>query len=432
MRSVDGSYDTMQFITRPALVFVVSLLPTLFSFGADDPTKLLDQPWFPRAPALPAPIGQVIRVSNVDELFRAADVIKPGGTILVADGNYLLPRVFDIHTDSVTVRSESGDRGKVIFDGKESKHVELVSVSRCSGVTIADLTIQNSRANGFKINSDLLATKVTIRNCVIHNIWQRCVKGPGVKPADRERIRPTDCRIEFCLFYNDRAKSFDDDPTDTAKSFGGNYVGGIDAMFARHWTICDNVFIGIQGRTREARGAIFLWQEAEECIVERNVIIDCDSGICLGNGFKPADIDAHARRCIVRNNFITRCPEQGILAEYTMDCRIVHNSIHDPQSRFKRLIRLVHEDEGLVVANNLLSGPEMRVETQSKVKIAGNVTREMSEVFVNAAAGNLHLKERPVDVIDAGDPQCTETTDFDGTTRDAKPDVGADEVSKPK
>jgi len=37
-----------------------------------------------------------------------------------------------------------------------------------------------------------------------------------------------------------------------------NYVGGIDAMYARQWTICDNVFVGIQGRTRAARGAVFL------------------------------------------------------------------------------------------------------------------------------------------------------------------------------
>jgi hypothetical protein len=418
----------MQLTERLFLVFVFSMLSISLASGADSPAKLLDQPWYPKPATLPAPTGEIIRVTSVDELFRAADAIKPGGTIFVADGNYLLPRVFDLHTDNVTLRSESGHREKVVLDGKQSMHVELISITRCSGVTIADLTIQNSRANGFKINSDLLATKVKIRNCVIHNIWQRGVKGPGIKPAERERIRPSDCRIEFCLFYNDRAKTFDDDPTDTPKSFGGNYVGGIDAMFAGRWTICDNVFLGIQGRTREARGAVFLWQDAEECIVERNVIIDCDSGICLGNGFKPTDIEWHARGCIVRNNFVTRCPEQGILAEYTKDCRIVHNSIHDPESRFKRLIRLVHTDEGLIVANNLLSGPEMRMETPSKVIITGNVTGDMTSAFVNAAAGDLHLKDRSRDLVNTADAQFTESSDIDGHKRGAKATVGAHEV----
>jgi hypothetical protein len=296
-------------------------------------------------------------------------------------------------------------------------------------VTIADLTIQNIRANGFKINSDRFATRVTIRNCVIHNIWERGVKGPAVRAADRERIRPSECRIEFCLFYNDHPKRFDDDPADTPTTFDGNYVGGIDAMYARRWTICDNVFVGIQGRTRSARGAVFLWQEAEDCVVERNVIIDCDSGVCLGNSFKPADVAVHATRCVVRNNFVTRCPEQGILADYTRDCRIVHNTVHEPDSRLRRLIRLVHDNDGLVVGNNLLSGPAISVETESGVGMAGNVNREMGEAFADPGMGDLHLKA-PVDgIVDAADPAAAEAADFDGQPRDGKPDVGADETN---
>src|SRR5262249_39309155 len=156
-------------------------------------------------------------------------------------------------------------------------HGELVGVTGCTGVTIADLTIQNIRYNGFKINSDKFATHVTIHNCIIHNIWQRGVKGPMVRPEDRERFRPSDCLVEYCLFFNDHPKRSEDDPTDTMQTFKGNYIGGIDAMFPRRWTIRHNVFVHINGRTREARGAVFLWQKAEDCIVEQNIILDCDS-----------------------------------------------------------------------------------------------------------------------------------------------------------
>ena len=385
------------------------------------------QPWFPKAAPLTRPGGQVIRVDSVEGLFRAAEQVRAGGTILLADGHYMMLRYFELHTDDVTLRSESGRRERVVLDGAKSRHNELVGISACSGVTIADLTIQNIRANGFKINSDRFATRVTIRNCIIHNIWERGVKGPAVRAEDRQRFRPSDCRIEYCLFYNDRAKRYEDDPADTPQNFGGNYVGGIDAMYPRRWTISDNVFIGTQGRTRAARGAVFLWQNAEDCIVERNIIIDCDSGICLGNSFKPADVAVHCRGCIVRNNFIVRCPEQGILADYTRDCRIVHNTIHDPRSRLGRLIRLVHDNEGLVVASNLLSGPAMRVESDSAVEVSGNITRDLSDAFVDARAGDLHLKRRVADVVDAGRPRADVSDDIDGRARDGKPDIGADE-----
>ncbi len=410
-----------------SLLMIVALARASIA-GADMPqlTPPL-QPWFPKAPALAKPVEPIIRVATVDELFRAAEQVKPGGTILLADGHYLLPRTLDLHTDNITLRSESGQRERIILDGASSRHVELVGITRCSGATIADLTIQNIRANGFKINSDRQATKVTIRNCIIHNIWERGIKGPGVRAADRERFRPTDCRIEFCLFYNDRPKRYEDDPEDTAANHGGNYIGGIDAMYARRWVISDNVFIGIQGRTRSARGAVFLWQNAQECIIERNIIIDCDSGICLGNSFKPEDVALHAVGCIVRNNFITRAPEQGILADYTKDCRILHNTIHDPGSRFGRLIRIVHGNDGLVVANNLLSGPAMRVETGSKVDIRGNLMKELGEDFIDARAGNLHLKRRVPGIVDAAELLTNVTHDIDGQRRDAKADVGADE-----
>jgi len=65
----------------------------------------------------------------------------------------------------------------VIIDGAESGHGELIGITSCSGVTIADLTIQNIRYNGFKINSQTNVQDLTIYNCIIHNIWQRGRKG---------------------------------------------------------------------------------------------------------------------------------------------------------------------------------------------------------------------------------------------------------------
>ena len=86
--------------------------------------------------------------------------MKPGGTILLADGHYPLPQFLELHTDNVTLRSESGRRDSVVIDGS-GRLGELIWISRCSGVTIADLTIQNVKWNGFKLTSDMGVTKVS-------------------------------------------------------------------------------------------------------------------------------------------------------------------------------------------------------------------------------------------------------------------------------
>lgn len=385
----------------------------------------LVKPWFPKAPPLPPPMGEVIRVSTVDELFAAVARVRPGGTILVADGLYAMPRRLEIQTDNVTLRGASGQREKVILDGGGMG--ELLAITACAGVTIADLTVQNVRWNGIKLNTETNVQKVTIYNCVLRNIWQRAIKGVIVPEKDRERIRPRGGRVQYCLFYNDRAKQYADDPADTAENFGGNYIGGIDVMYVKDWVISDNLFIGIQGRTRGARGAIFIWHDSQDCLIERNVIIDCDSGICLGNSHKPVDVMVHCSRIVVRNNFVTRAPENGILADYTRDCKIVHNTVHDPQNRLGRLIRLVHANDGLRVANNLLSGPPLRNESESRIELRGNLEQEMTAAFVAAEEGNLRLTARAADAIDRAAPLLEVTEDIDRQPRGERPDIGAHE-----
>jgi hypothetical protein len=383
--------------------------------------------WFPQAAPWPEPEGPIIRVSTVEELFRAAETVPPGGTILVGDGHYRMPRYLELRTDRVTLRGASGRPERVILDAVDSRHGELLGITGCAGVTVAHVTLQNVRWNALKINSNLRATQVTVYHCIFRNVWQRAIKGPAVPADQRAEFRPSDCRIQYCLFTNDRVKRYEDDPADTPENFRGNYVGGIDAMFPRRWTISDNVFIGIRGRTGEGRGAIFLWHDAQDCVIERNLLLDCDSGICLGNSHRPADIDVHCRRCLVRNNFVVRCSQNGILADYTEHCRILHNSIHDPESRLKRLIRLVHDNSGLIVANNLLSGPPPRIETSDDVELRDNAIGDFTTVFRGAVAGDLHLARALPEIVDAGQPWSEVPEDIDRQPRGPRPDLGADE-----
>src|SRR2546426_347421 len=122
------------------------------------------RPWFPKAPPLPPPSGEVVEVRDVAGLFEAVESAKPGSTIAVADGRYPLPKTLRIQTDGVTLRSQGGKREDVVLDGKDNDLGELVAITRASGVTIADLTIQNARWNGFKIDSETGVQRLTLRN----------------------------------------------------------------------------------------------------------------------------------------------------------------------------------------------------------------------------------------------------------------------------
>jgi len=385
------------------------------------------QKWFPVAPALSRASGQTVLVSNVGELIRAINQAVVGQTILIEDGHYMMPRYVQINADNITLRSASGHRERVIIDGAESSHRELLGITACSGVTIADLTIQNIQCNGFKINSETNVQNLTIYNCIIHNIWQRGVKGVKVPKENRDEIRPGNCRIQYCLFYNDRPKRLSDDPADIAN---GNYIAGIDVMFAKDWIISDNVFVGIQGRTFEGRGAVFLWHDSQDCVIERNIIIDCDVGLQLGNPHRPSDIEYHCVRFIARNNFITRAPEAGIVTVYTKDCKLLNNTIHDPQSKLQRLLRMVFTNDGLFIANNLLSGPGIRNESESKITFLNNIIEDVSDDFIDPARGNLHLKTTAIEAIDNGMVLTDVVEDIDKQQREAKPDIGADELTK--
>jgi hypothetical protein len=383
------------------------------------------QKWFPKAPPLPKANGPSILVSDVNELIQAINQAEAEQTILIKDGHYMMPRYVEISTDNVTLRSASGQRERVIIDGAQSHHRELLGVRACSDVTIADLTIQNIQCNGFKINSETNVQNLTIYNCIIHNIWQRGVKGVKVPAENRDAIRPKNCRIQYCFFYNDRPKRLSDDPADIAK---GNYVAGIDVMFAKDWIISDNVFVGIQGRTYEGRGAIFIWHDSQDCIIERNIIIDCDVGLQLGNPHRPSEIEYHCVRFTARNNFITRAPEAGIVTVYTKDCRLLNNTIHDPASKLQRLVRTVFTNDGLLIANNLLSGPGIRNESESKITFLNNLIKDVTGDFIDPARGDLHLKSTATDAVDKGLEQGQVNEDIDRQRRQAKPDIGADEL----
>ena len=164
--------------------------------------------------------------------------------------------------------------------------------------------------------------------------------------------------------------------------------------------------------------------------VKKLRVNQCDTGIALGNSFKRPDTPIHCSGFIVRNNFVTRAPENGILADYTNNCKVINNTIHDPNNRLGRLIRLVHDNDGLLVANNIVSGPKICIESESKIKFINNLEKDLTEHFVDPENGDLHLKESIDDVVGKAKPLPEVTEDIDRKPRPQTPSIGAHEIGR--
>ena len=378
-----------------------------------------------KAPPLPKPTGKVVRVSDAAGLRKAVAAAEAGTTILLADGRYPVQNLW-VRRDRLTIRGESGDREKVVLDGG-GKFTRVVRVRGASDLLIADLTVANSRQYGIIFYGDSDVQRLKVYNVKFHNCWTRGLKGTHParindgrrrQPLEKVRkVRPAGGEVRYCLFVNDRVKPYDD-------LFGGNYVGGMDIMWAKDWVIADNVFVGIRGRHGGGRGAIFVWVNSENVVAERNIIVNCDNGICYGN---PSGEPLHMTGGVIRNNFIVVGRRRGLEICRTRNTRVYHNTLVASEVRHLA-VHFIQGAKGGQFFNNLVRG---RLRLPAEVATGGNLTGKLDGWFVNPRVGDLHLTPKAARALGAARPLKQVTEDFDRQKRKPAPDVGADEARPP-
>ena len=376
-----------------------------------------------KAPPLPAPQEPILRVKTAEELYEAVESCKAGTTILLADGVYPLRRTPVLRTDRVSIRGASGDREKVILD-RGGRGGACLMISGADDALVADLTCRNCTRMGVDIKGEADTQRTRIYNVKFHNIWTRGVKGThprlGYEPAGAPaewilKKRPTGGSIRYCLFVNDRRKPNAND------GFRGDYIGGIDMMWLKNWVIADNVFIGIRGRNGGGRGAIFIWVHSEDVVAERNVIVNCDRGICFGN---PSGGRPHMIRGVVRNNFIVGGVNKPIEMCRTVDTKVYHNTIYAASADRPRSVHFFQGSRGGECFNNLARG---QLDLEAPVRSGNNVVGDCTGWFVRPGVGDLHLKASARGALGKARPLKQVPEDFDRQKRKAAPDVGADE-----
>ncbi len=395
--------------------------------AAEAPSAALANPlipsWFPKAPALPPPLGAVIRVGTVDELLAAVDRVRPGETILVADGHYQLPRVLVLQQKhDIVLRGASGDPAKVILSGKgwdgPAKNEDLLHIGRCEHVTVADLTFTDCRSYGIKVEAENGPKDIHIYHCHFRDIGVRAIKGSAGQDPNLRAVKGS---VRYCSFENTKVP-----PADWL--FGGDYIAGIDMMALEDWSFSDNVFRNIKGRRGGGRAAIFIWVRSRRVVVERNLILNCDRGVSFGNpGQSTANLAgerlAYVTDGVIRNNFIAGGPDCGIEIWYAERIQIYHNTIWRPEQNWSRGIRVGAGTAQADVVNNLVHG-EIRLEG-GEAQLRQNLAGRLDGYCVDPASGNLALKSAATRAIGQGLPLPGVTDDIRGRPRANHPAIGA-------
>jgi hypothetical protein len=397
--------------------------PVLHPAALENPIAVQVPPWFPKAPPPPPPSGEVIHVATVDELLAAIEQVASGGTILLAEGRYRVPRVIVLRDKkNITIRSAAADPAKVILSGKgwdsETRGDDILHIGRCDGVTIAGLTFTDCRSYGIKVEAEHGPRDVHIYNCHFRNIGVRAIKGSAGQDPEIRAVRGS---VRFCQFENTKIPESD-------WLFGGDYIGGIDMMALEDWTFSNNVFHNIKGRNGGGRAAIFIWVRSRRVVVEKNLIVNCDRGIALGNpGQSTANLAGerlvYVSDAMVRNNFIAGGPDSGIELWHADRIKIYNNSIWRPERNWSRGIRIGAGTLRADIANNLVHG-EIRVEG-GEAEIRNNLAGRLDGYFVSPLAGNLALTPSATEAIDQGLSLEEVTDDIRQQARGGPVDLGA-------
>jgi hypothetical protein len=347
-----------------------------------------DVPYTWTATTLPKPEGKVVRVKDVRGLRGALGSGMKDTTVLLADGEYPLDRPITLaRCRNVSVRSESGNRDKVILKGTGMAHRRgkrrysgITWAASSRGLEIASVTIRDFPFHGVHISGK----DVHLFNCRFVDMGQQLVKVNAVGEQ-----RPEGGRMEYCLIeYTDRL-------------WGGNYTQGISIVNGRNWVVRHCVFRNIRGAKGAGMGgpAILMWGGSKHMAAVGNVMINCDCGIAFGIG-RPRRGPYHLEDGLIAGNVFVRTEvergsDHGIAVASAKNVRVVQNTVWNPSPKRGGInwsIEYRFDCDDLLFANNL---SQMRIlkrnGEQTNVELKGNVVSTEAAWFEDLKRHDLHL-----------------------------------------
>ena len=372
------------------------------------------------APALPSPTGTVVNVSTEAQLQAAVSAMSSNKTIVIAPGTYTLTSTLYINGTFVNValRGATNNADDVVLVGAGMENASYGAVpygiwvgGNVQGIMIANLTVRDLYYHPIIFNAGTQSPHVY--NVRLVNAGQQFLKsnpdssGGGVNNGV----------VEYAVVEYD-ATSRD------------SYTNGVDVHTGQNWIIRNSMFRNIRAPQGQLAGpAILMWNRSSNSTAEGNTFIDCQREIAFGLIERtPSDHSGG----IIRNNFIYRSSSvNGDVAIGVFDSpntQVVFNSVLISGTYPNAIEYRFVGATGVFIANNLLAAA-IQARDGATGTVAGNYTQASPVLFVNAPAGDLHLKSTAAVAIHQAGPLTSCPTDWDGQSRPqaSANDIGADE-----
>jgi hypothetical protein len=405
-----------------AALFALPCSPATSVDAAPDESVAPPGPW-QHPPALPRPAGTVVRVATEPQLQAAVRALKSGTTILLAPGTYRLSNLLQIRgsVKDVALRGDTRDRNRVVLRGPGMRNPNYgttgygIMVSNATDVLIANLSVGDVWFHPITLQGGDGCKRVHLYNVRLFDAGQQLLKSnPNGKGGGVD-----DCKVEYCVF----------EFTDTSRY---NYTEGMSVHTAANWVIRNNLFRNIRGPKADplVGGCIDVWHGSRNTLVEGNVIVNCRMGIRLGFTKRTDGTHDHEGG-IIRNNMIWRkqgavaAPDTGIMVGDSPGTKVLHNTVVLNGTYAGGAIEYRWCDQ-VLIANNLTDAMIWRRE-QAEGSLSGNLRTADRDIYVNAAAGNLHLSAKGARTLGRVPRLADCLRDLAGNERGPRTYPGADE-----
>ena len=395
---------------------------TDFSFTtlAEQPATSSGWNWDNPEPLPVMPAGAV-QVANVSELINAVANLQSNQTISIQPGTYNLsgPLYVPQGINNWAIRGATGDRDDVVIQGNGMNGSVSFGfwIGNSPHGTLADLTIQNIREHGVIANPG--AHDMLYHGLRMVDVGDQFIKSNpnGYGNGNHNGT------VAYSIFeYTTHEQGAGATP---------DYTNGVDVHGGDNWNIHHNLFRNILHRPSGgiAGAAILMWNGSNNTVVDANTFINVARGISLGLYDNASGTDHQAG--IIRNNFFYR--DTGLSSDVDVpvmvadspNTKVYHNTLISrgtyPNAIEYRFAATTETD----IRNNLIDGA-IQARDGANGTVAGNVENALLSLFQNPTAGDLHLLPN-ASVIDQAIALPDVAYDIDGQTRDANPDVGADE-----
>jgi hypothetical protein len=377
-----------------------------------------------KAPALPAPEGNVVSVSTDGALQNAVNSLTSNTTVMIQPGTYNLTSTLWINggVTNVAIRGSTNSCDDVVLVGRGMSNSNYggvphgIWIGDAQRVLVANLTIRDVWFHPIQLNPASGAQDPHFYNLHLIDAGEQFIKSSsdgGIATGVNNGI------VEYCTM----------EYTSTARS---DYTNGVDVHTGSDWIIRHNLFRNIRapGAGELAGPAILMWNGSRNTIVDGNLFLNCQYGIALGLGNSRPDDHTGGT---VRNNFFHRSSSQGgdvaITINSSVGTKVLHNTVILSGTYPNAIEYRFPQTTGVDIRYNLMDAG-VRSRDGASGTVSSNVSNATSSWFANAQGGDLHLVAAATGAIDQANSHPDVATDYDGESRGGSaPDVGADEYS---